>query len=59
MRVRKKTEKPNGRELRDQPVPPVKGAVNQAQDVLLRPDTAMQSTQQVCRTPEKAPDQWL
>jgi len=38
--MKKEKEIPAAQELRDQPVPPVKGAVP-TQDVLLRPDGAM------------------
>lgn len=38
--MKKEKELPAPQELRDQPVPPVKGAVT-AEDVLLRPDGAM------------------
>lgn len=38
--MEKKKETPLSRELLDQPVPPVKGAVTQMQDVVLRPGQA-------------------
>ena len=59
MRLRKKKETPNPREFRDPPVPPVKGAVNQAQDVLLRPDAALQAARPTHQTQEAVHDQWL
>lgn len=37
-----KKEQPRQHELRDQPVPPVKGAVTVPEDIILRPDRAMQ-----------------
>ena len=40
--VEKKKEQPVPQELRDQPVPPVKGAVTDWQDAVLRPDRAME-----------------
>ena len=40
--MQKKKETPNPRELRDQPVPPVKGAVTDLQDAVLRPDRVME-----------------
>ena len=39
--MQKKKEIPAGHELRDRPVPPVKGAVTEHRDVLLRPEAAM------------------
>ena len=59
MRLRKKKETPNPREFRDQPVPLVKGAVNQAQDVLLRPDAVLQAAQPTHQTQETVSEQWL
>ena len=39
--MRKKQETPAVHELRDRPVPPVKGAVTDCQDAVLRPEGAM------------------
>lgn len=36
-----KKETPNAQELRDQPVPPVKGAVTDRRDAVLRPEGVM------------------
>ncbi len=37
----KKKDRPVAHELRDRPVPPVKGAVTDQEDVLLRPEGTM------------------
>ena len=39
--VEKKKEQPVPQELRDQPVPPVKGAVTDPQDAVLRPEGSL------------------
>ncbi len=39
--MKKKKEAPSVHDLRDRPVPPVKGAVTDRQDVLIRPEGSM------------------
>lgn len=47
--MKKEKHTPEAHELRDQPVPPVKGAVTDQSDAVLRPDARMQA---------KMPDQY-
>ena len=39
--MKEKKEPLPGYELKDQPIPPVKGAVTVPEDIILRPDLAM------------------
>lgn len=39
--MKKEPQTPEVHELRDQPVPPVKGAVTEQADAILRPDSRM------------------
>ena len=45
--VEKKKEQPAPKELRDQPVPPVKGAVTDLQDAVPRPENNLQQERAV------------
>lgn len=55
--MEKKKERPAVQELRDLPVPPVKGAVTDCQDMIMRPEEALKRP----TAPEAAviPDSWL
>lgn len=56
--MKKKIER-KPQELRDRPVPPVKGAISVPEDVVLRPDTAMD--QGLISGPQAVtdPENWL
>ena len=55
--MEKKKERPAVQELRDLPVPPVKGAVTDCQDMIMRPEEALKRP----TAPEAVviPDSWL
>lgn len=55
----KKNDKRPAHELRDRPVPPVKGAVSVPQDIVTHPDAALQ--QGILSGPQAVtePENWL
>lgn len=57
--MKEKKEQTRKHELRDRPVPPVKGAVTVPEDIVLRPDIAMQ--QGLLSGPQAVtdPDGWV
>lgn len=57
--MKEKTDKKLSRTLMDRPVPPVKGAVNVPEDIVLRPDISLK--QGLLSGPQAVtdPDGWL
>lgn len=56
---KKKKQDPEIRELKDPPVPPVKGAVTERPDVLLRPLDGMTGVRRIPMEQVMALDGWL
>lgn len=57
--MQKKKETPAVHELRDCPVPPVKGAVTDLQDVVLRPESMMASNAEARLEEQNTFGSWL
>lgn len=57
--MEKKKQDPEIRELKDPPVPPVKGAVTERPDVLLRPLDGMTGVRRIPMEQVMALDGWL
>jgi len=57
--MQKKKEAPAVHDLRDRPVPPVKGAVTDRQDAVLRPEGMMAPASIAGLEPHVSVDGWL
>ena len=56
--MKKKQDDSAAHELRDNPVPPVKGAITEGSDLRPRPEQ-IQSTETVCFGDSSTPESWL
>lgn len=57
--MEKKEQRPQPQEMKDPPVPPVKGAVMEKPDVLMRPLDAMTGVRRIPMEQVMALDGWL